>query len=126
MATTIQPASGRAPKRGDLVILSTVSRTVFVGAESVTEWRHSLGRITSVSRDGEIRACEQPFFTGGDLAVVNVTRTAGEAHHAPAARYDVAAILEAHSRHTYDGSHMVKPYSDASEVRALVDSFKLD
>jgi hypothetical protein len=111
-------------KRGDLVAIVTTSTDYVIGAERTERTRVILAIVTSVTRDGVVKAARTEY--GGTL---DLTRPRADRHVliVPAGTVDVPAVMTSYAERRYPTaphSSMVPPFSSVEECRTFVAAFR--
>lgn len=114
-------------KRGDLAAIVETRTDYFIGQASKERTTITLGIVTSVTREGLIKALQVPFSSDdhGARAPYHVTPYI-QTLLVPAAAVDVAGVMAAYRQHTYAGHTQIEPFESVDAARAFVAPFRID
>lgn len=108
-------SSQRPARRGDITVLIHPH-----------DWRTdiTLGVVTSVTRDGMVKAWDEPMFTGSGPRPLRL-RPGGSDRVLiiPAGRIDVGRAMAAYREHVYPGGDMIMPFGSEDELRRFLAPF---
>lgn len=107
--------TGQQARRGDIAVLVHPHD----GRTDIT-----LGVVTSVTRDGTVKARDEPLFAGSAPRPLRLLHARGDrVLIVPAARIDVAAAMAAYRQHVYPGDDMIRPFESEEEARVFLVQF---
>lgn len=123
-SATTESAPAVKAKRGDLAVVVSRTSSTFIGQESREDVRITLGRVSSITREGLVKRYEEASFADGEAREQKV-RPRDQVLIVGAASVDVEAILSEYRKHTWQAtggsdSDMVRPYSSMAEVRDVI------
>lgn len=108
-------------KRGDLVIVAREYRDYIIGQPSREYTTCEVGTVTSITRDGVVKAFRSVHYYGQDgceeSTQLSYLPKPFEALIVPAAKIDVQAALKTAYEHCWPSGHPCMPYGSLAEVR---------
>jgi hypothetical protein len=114
-------------KRGDLAAIVSTSRTYVIGEASTERTQVTLGIVSSITREGLIKAVRPVWSGEGPSETSTPLRPHETALAIPADGIDVEAAIQAYAARRYETaphSTMVPPASSVEEMRALLAPFR--
>lgn len=112
------------PRRGDLVVIAQEHSAHYTKGGARTYTTFEIGVITSVSRDGQIKAFRSAYNLnepGGGEPII-IARLAGvtSTPYFPASKIDVQSALKTAYEHRWPGGQPCRPFDSLDEVRAAL------
>jgi hypothetical protein len=108
-------------KRGDLIAIRTERHDYVVGKETEMTITVEIGVVTSVTRDGVVKAAVVPYGPESngqvDLTRPNHRRSISIV---PQDKIDVRDALATYRQHTWPGHRSTQPYASLDEARAAL------
>jgi hypothetical protein len=111
-------------KRGDLVAIVTTSADYVIGTGRTERTSVALAIVSSVTRDGTVRAARTEYGSTLDMTRPHVGR---RVLVVPAGSVDVSAVLASYAQRRYPTaphSSMVPPFESVDECRTFVAAFR--
>lgn len=119
MTATQTEQTVRPARRGDLVVVEETTVTSFIGARSVATSRYTVAVVTSVTRDGAVKAFRVDRYQTENGETRQVARLAAGTRLLtfPKEKINVAAAQQTAREHTWPGGQSSMPYNTLDEVR---------
>lgn len=110
--------------RGDLVVVHTTHHDHYIGQETKTHDEFTVGVVTSITRDGTVKAC-QPVGYDRPVLLNYLGRSLQCCYVIPKDRVDVPAALETAAAHLWPGQDHPRYYDTLADVEAALRPHKL-
>lgn len=112
-------------KRGDGVVFARIQRVAMIGEPSHDRDDIEVGKVVSVTRDGQIKAYESHY--GNRVILANSVYKYATAYLLPRDDWDITAVLEyMHARPwSHAPEHKGMPFGSLAEARAELKQFKI-
>lgn len=113
-------------KRGNLVVIEDVTAIYYQNGGTEFNRRVEIGRIVSVTREGDVKRAEIPEWGNGNGRTWRADRdrkTSTRLYLVPPDKFDADATLRAYAARRYPGnphSDMVQPCESLDEMRSLL------
>lgn len=106
-------------KRGDIAVIVTEQRDVYIGQEGKTRTRVEVTQVTSITRDGVVKAVRDCWEDSCPQLMANRARHMA-LYVVPAAEFDVAAAMESARNHAWPNSTQPRDYDSVVDVKAML------